>query len=164
QAASCFSDAFREFPFHISTAYTAPQNFGPANLLHAVPTGYKATMIGFPYDSLDTWRSIYPADVFEQQFEKVSEGWRKGLELLADFEEQSEAQKAAYLEFRQVAEAAYCHFRSTYLQVVFVRRRNELLETKDDKLRDLIRQSLLAILGEEIKIAQKLYRIAGQDS
>ena len=43
-----FSEAFRQFPFHIGVVYTAPQNYGPMNLLHASPTNYKATMIGFP--------------------------------------------------------------------------------------------------------------------
>ena len=38
-------------------------------------------MMGFPYDDLDRWRAIYPEDVFEEQFRKLSVGWAKGLDL-----------------------------------------------------------------------------------
>jgi hypothetical protein len=74
-----FSNAFKEFPFNVGVLYTAPQNYGPMNLLHEKPTGYKATMVGFPYDDIDTWRAIYPANIFEEQFFKVSEKWEEGL-------------------------------------------------------------------------------------
>ncbi|MCX6905927.1 MAG: hypothetical protein NTW03_21100 [Verrucomicrobia bacterium] len=48
-----FSAAFSEFPFHISVLYSGPQQMGPANLLWGAPTGYRATMVGFPSDDLE---------------------------------------------------------------------------------------------------------------
>ncbi len=63
EAQKIFSKAFAEFPFSIGTAYCAPQNFAPMAPFFMEKTGYKATMIGFPYDDLEGWRSIYPADV-----------------------------------------------------------------------------------------------------
>ena len=79
-----FSDAFREYPYDGGVVYTCPTQFGPSNLLYATPTGYAATMIGFPYDDLDRWRGPYPADVFALQFEKVAKGWEAGVaELIA---------------------------------------------------------------------------------
>jgi hypothetical protein len=66
------SEAFRQFPFHITTLYAGPQNSGPANLLYLSPTGYRATMVGFPYDDLNTWRSIYTAERFEKQFQLLA--------------------------------------------------------------------------------------------
>ena len=55
------SAAFREFPFHIGVVYEAPLQMGPANPLWPAPTGYKACMVGIPYDDLKAWRAIYPA-------------------------------------------------------------------------------------------------------
>ncbi len=71
-----FSAAFREFPFHIGRL-PAPMQFGPANLLWEAPTGYRATMVGFPYDDLDGWRAVYPADVFAAQLERLRMALRR---------------------------------------------------------------------------------------
>lgn len=159
KAWNTFSSAFKEFPFNIGVLYTAPQNYGPMNLLHEKPTGYKATMIGFPYDDIDTWRAIYPEDIFEEQFRKLSEKWKTGLNYVDKAKEVVEAQinkesrenrgngddiedkegkrdrvsinkmiLESINELDNVSQAAYCHFRSTYLQVRFVRLRNTLLK------------------------------------
>ena len=77
-------------------------------------------MIGYPYDDLDSWRSIYPEDVFENQFLLLSDGWERGNRLLGELPVKS----SALDELIDCAEAAYCHFRSTYLQIRFVRVRD----------------------------------------
>jgi hypothetical protein len=64
----------------MSVAYNAPQNIGPANLLHDKPTGFAATMVGIPYDDLKGWRSVYPEEIFEEQFKQVANGWKRGIE------------------------------------------------------------------------------------
>jgi len=74
-----FSAAFREFPYHIGSVYTAPWQMGPANLLWAQPTGYSATMVGLPYDDTRSWRSIYPLDIWCAQLEKVASGFQASL-------------------------------------------------------------------------------------
>lgn len=152
-----FSQAFREFPFDIEVAYKAPQNFGPKNLLYATPSGYTATMLGDPYDDLNHWRSIYPEDVLEQQFEKLSKGWKHGLAILRkDVPRGDAGHRAAFDELERVATAAYCHFRSTYLQIAFVRNR-----AKTDAAS---RERILAILDEELQLAVTLHQIARRDS
>ena len=165
EAVRLFSAAFREFPFHVGTVYTAPQNFGPANLLYLAPTGYRATMIGFPYDDLNTWRSIYPADVFERQFELLTDGWKAGLELLARLaaDEGTEAGRAL-ARFRRIAEAAYCHFRSACMQIKFVRRREKWLSSQTGAERLALEREMLEILDEEIRLAQSLHRLMNHDS
>ncbi len=120
RAGEYFSNAFDNFPFDLQVAYLAPQNYGPACLLFEKPTGCKATMIGYPYDDLDSWRSIYPEDVFENQFLLLSDGWERGNRLLGELPVKS----SALDELIDCAEAAYCHFRSTYLQIRFVRVRD----------------------------------------
>ena len=67
------SDAFRQYPFHVSVVYTSPVQVGPANALYATKTDYRATMWGIPY-AIDRWRGPYPAEVFAAQFEKMAAG------------------------------------------------------------------------------------------
>jgi len=111
-----FASAFREFPFHVSTLYKGPQNAGPSNLLFPEPSGYTATMTGFAYDDLEAWRSIYPVDIFEDQFRKLCEGWEKGLALLPDNDKS---------EVAVMARATYCLFKSSLNQIRFIRARDE---------------------------------------
>lgn len=115
EAEKLFAEAFREFPFHMSTLYKGPQNAGPSTLLYPEPSGYKATMTCFSYDDLEQWRSIYPVDVFEDQFRKLCLGWEKGLALLGDNES----------EVAVMARAAYCLFKSSLDQIRFIRARDE---------------------------------------
>lgn len=149
-----FSEAFRNFPFCVGTAYTAPTNFGPMNLLHLDPTGYRATMVGFPYDDLAAWRSIYPEDVFENQFAKLIAQWKKGLEVLekaaADV---TDAEKESFEELCRMAGASFCHFSSCYNQVRFVRARNA-----GEK------ETMLLCAREELENTLRLYDIARRDS
>ncbi|MBU0477162.1 hypothetical protein KKC91_01140 [bacterium] len=152
-----FSDAFKEFPFDIKVLYFAPQNFGPMSLFYAKPTGYQSTMIGYPYDNLEKWRADYPADIFENQFKKISNKWEKGLEILDLAKTKVDKDKLNnFTELEHVAISAYCHFRSTYLQIRFVR----LRDCKNDKEN----LKLIEIIDEEIKIAKTLYNIVRLDS
>jgi hypothetical protein len=81
-AFDAFSDAFDSYPFSLGTIYTAPFQYGPANLLFTKKTGYRATMVGFPYDDVDSWRSNFPGDTFRACLEEMADKWEKGLELL----------------------------------------------------------------------------------
>lgn len=111
-----FSEAFKNFPFHIDVLYFGPQNAGPSNLLFEEPTSLRSTMTCFPYDDLDGWRGIYPVDVFEDQLKRLCEGWEKGLSMI----KQSDESEGAVM-----AMAAYCLFRSSLDQTRFIRSRNE---------------------------------------
>src|SRR5438105_11342683 len=75
QAWNEFSRAFSEFPYNGGVVYSAPLQVGPANLLWGEATGYAASMVGFPYDDVDRWRAIYPADIFIAQLEKIAVGF-----------------------------------------------------------------------------------------
>ena len=111
-----FAEAFREFPFHMQTLYKGPQNAGPSTLLFTEPSGYSATMTGFAYDDLEAWRSIYPVDVFENQFYKLCLGWEKGLAMLPEGDES---------EVSVMAHATYCIFKSSLNHIRFIRARDE---------------------------------------
>ena len=141
-----FCEAFAEFPFHVGTLYTGPQNGGASNLLFEKPTGLTATMTCWPYDDLERWRSVYPLDLFEAQFEKLSRGWNEGLALLEGLPD---------CEFRDVA--AYCStlFESSLNQIRFIRARDAYLAAPDAALRE----KLLSLLASERGLAVRAYRI-----
>ena len=133
KAATLFSKAFREFPFDIECLYKGPQNGGPANLLYARPSGFQATMTCYAYDDIDSWRSIYPTDVYISQLKKLSDGWRIGLEEITDMPD---------CAFKQAAQGGYALFRSSYLQAEFADKR----DTSD-------REYLVNLISEEKKMA-----------
>ena len=98
---------------------------GPANPLWGEPTGYRATMVGFPYDDLDGWRAVYPPEVFIGQFEKVATGFEQAhANLTAAFQARrsklTAEQRTAALQELNVGEAAAIHFRSVANQARFV--------------------------------------------
>ncbi len=135
------SAAFREFPFHVETVYRAPLQMGPANPLWETPTGWKSTMIGFPYDDLDGWRAVYPPEVFAAQLMKVAEGFERAAGALPVPPE------------RRIIEACALHFRSVANQARFVTARKA--RAFDD---------LEKILKDELETARRLHAIRSLDS
>ena len=163
-----FSAAFREFPYHIGVVYCSPQQLGPANLLWAEPTGYSATMVGFPYDHLDGWRAVYPPEVFIGQFDKVAEGFERTLAELKAATERVEsatpAQRRALVEECGVAEAAAIHCRSSANQARFVSARQALAIAKTGEDTARHRTAMNKVLRDEIALARRLHAIQSRDS
>jgi hypothetical protein len=139
-----FSRAFSEFPFYISTLYRGVQNAGPSNLLFERKTGYKATMTCFAYDDVEAWRSIYPIEVFEDQFDKLCREWQKGLDMLP---EGDNSEKSI------MAHAAYCLFKSSLNQIRFIRARD------NERWADAV-----AEIEEELKISEKMLRLMNENA
>ncbi len=168
QAWTMMSDAFREYPFHISVVYTCPIQWGPANLLYATRTGYSATMWGLPYDHLDGWRGPYPAAVFADQFDKVAQGWKPGIETLQQAAQHAPpAMRAAATADVRYAKAAAIHFQSVANQARFTNAR-DTLANQDAELSDSQRGSLRAQMRDaaqaEIALAKDLYALVKEDS
>jgi hypothetical protein len=163
-----FSAAFREFPFHIGTVYHAPQQFGPANLLWGEPTGYRATMVGFCYDDLDTWRGSYPPEVFSAQMLKVADGFDRAAALLRRAREESpgesQTHRRALEEEIRIGEAASIHFRSVAMQARFVQLRRELESASSEDARRAIAAALESVLNTEIALARRLLLLQQEDS
>jgi len=168
KAWTAFSTAFREFPFHIGVLYTAPTQYGPSNLLYAAPTGYAATMIGFPYDDVDRWRGPYPADVLADQFARVAFGWKDGLAHMRKAVREAPAATVADARAElRLSEAAQLHFRSVANQTRFTVARNSLL-AKDKSLspdqRKALIQDMRQMALDEITVARRLFTLVQQDS
>jgi len=163
-----FSTAFAEYPFHIHVAYFGPQQFGPANLPHARPSGYRATMLGFPYDDLTRWRKMYPAATFAAQFEKMAVGFRKALHDLraaaAVVEGIADEHRTALDRECGVAEAAEIHFQSTANQARFVAARDAARAAGDDAWAGESGREARQLLEAEIALAKRLFALQRADS
>jgi hypothetical protein len=125
-------------------------------------------MVGLPYDDVDGWRGPYPADIFANQFEKVSQGWNEGIALLqqAVAKVPAEQKEAAEMQLR-FAQAAQLHFASVANQVRFTVMRNQLLDQSQSISKNEYQQlneNIHQILQDEIDICQKLFTLSRQDS
>ncbi len=162
-----FSKAFREFPYHGDTLYTAPQQMGPANPLWPAPTGYRATMVGLPYDALDQWRGNYPPEVFAGQFEKMADGFDAALATLRAETagiECTETQRRLLSEELNVAEACALHFRSVMNQCAFILARDAPARGEQSEATPERIAKLKGILESEIEVAKKLYALQRRDA
>ena len=163
-----FSAAFREFPYNIGVAYSGPQQLGPANPLWAEPTGYHASMVGFPYDDLDAWRAIYPPEVFIGQLEKVDDGFDQALQQLktaaALTKSLSKLEHQAFVEELSVAEAAAIHFRSAANQARFVGARRALAAAKNSVEATPQIATLEQVLKQELALARRLHALQSRDA
>lgn len=153
------SAAFREYPYHIAIAYHSPVQLGPANPVWSHPTGYRGTMVGYPYDDLDLWRGPYPPDVFIRQWEKVADGFEQAVsEARSAIVPQagSAEQRAAFDQEMELAEACAINFRSVANQARYV------LTRSGGKAPD--RAVAENALRSEIDLAKRLYMLQIDDS
>ena len=150
-----FSDSFELFPFHrLDGLYTHPGNYGPMSLLHRRNTFRRATMIGFPYDDIFSWRSSghYPESVYREAYSDMCRIWKEGLDLLDEAEKIiSPEYKDNLAELKNISVVCYCHFKTTLNQVDFIIRRRENLPCRD-------------IYLDEIALALAERRAMAQDS
>lgn len=142
------STAFAGFPFAKSVAYTAPVNVGPANPLWSVTTGYRATMVGFPYDDVERWRGPYPADVLARELRAVSAGLAEASRILS---RAGDSERIA--SERRLLDAVEIHLASAANQVLYVTARDR----GDDK-------QMRRLLSAEEDLARRLIRIQWVDS
>jgi hypothetical protein len=123
-------------------------------------------MVGFPYDDVEGWRGIYPAEVLAVQFAKMAAGWKTGL---TDYKKilcktDTPAEQANAGGDIRVAEAAGLHFDSVANQIQFVLSRNALLS---DKLSVSEREAKISLIKEivsdEISNAKRLFTLTRED-
>lgn len=149
-----FSANFREYPYHIGTLYNGPQHVGPANPFYLRPTGYKATMVGIPYDDLTAWRAVYPEDVWIRQMRKVAEGFEVGCVIYAmAIARMNDAAKSEAQRELDIFQAQGLHFASCANQAAFVVARNA-----NDKV------AMRRIVTDEIAIVKQLLPLVEADS
>ncbi|OQA00091.1 MAG: hypothetical protein BWY71_00834 [Planctomycetes bacterium ADurb.Bin412] len=162
------SDAFRQYPFHISVVYCSPVQIGPANALYPTKTDYHATMWGIPYDDLDGWRGPYPPEVFAAQFEKIVEGWLPGIaELQVAVEKTPPDRRPEAQADLRFARAAAIHFQSVANQARYILARDALagsLSTLSPEQCHRLRVEIKRCLESEIVLARQLFTLTREDS
>jgi len=168
KAWTLMSEAFRQYPFHISVVYTSPVQYGPANPVYPLKTGYSATMWGLPYDDLNGWRGPYAPEVFAAQFEKMAAGWRPGVAELEKAVERTppDRRREAETDLR-FARAAGIHFQSVANQSRFVLARDALANpsgTLSPEERRRLRAEMQRHLESEIALARQLFTLVREDS
>jgi hypothetical protein len=146
-AFTAFSDAFDNFPFSLGVAYRAPLQCAPANLLYRENPNIKATMVCYPYNDLNSWRDIFPIEVFTLQLEKIISGWEAGMKKLWTIPHSSS--KIMQLIY-DCAEAFYLHIRSMYNQVKFLSIDNNDTEREQ-------------YIDDEYSVAMQLLEIIGRN-
>ncbi len=167
KAWKAFSTAFSEFPYDIGVVYHAPLQSGPSNLMWSQPTGYKATMVGIAYDDVNSWRSLYPVDIFVSQLHKVVDGFNAALSQLkketANLKLTAPIRKALHEEMG-VAETVAIHYSSVANQAQFVTLRDQLSAEKDKTKATRLVPQLETILRKEIVLAKRMAQLQGNDS
>jgi hypothetical protein len=168
QAWALTSEAFRQYPFHISVVYTAPVQWGAANPLYPTKTGYKATMWGIPYDDLDGWRGPYPPEVFATQLGQVAEGFGPGIAELQLAVEKTPADRRHEVQADlRYARATAITFQSACNQARFVLARDALAKpsnTLSPEERQRLRAEIKRCLESEIGLARQLFTLVREDS
>ena len=165
KAWTAFSDAFREYPFHMKVVYFAPLHLGAANPFYAKPTGYKATMVGLPYDDLGLWRGCYPEDVFISQMSKVRDGFAAGCELWGEVVSkcQGRCREQAVRELGTYR-AAQLTFGSVVNQSRFVQARNARSQANGAEAKRRHLETMRECLESEIAAVRALLPLVRQDS
>ncbi|MBL7646609.1 MAG: hypothetical protein JNK74_10510 [Candidatus Hydrogenedentes bacterium] len=159
------STAYSEYPYHIGTMYSGPQQVGPSNLLWGTPTGYGATMVCFPYDNLDAWRVQFPRDIFIKQFTIMAEGFNGAADALAaeDASGLDATQKANLAQELRITRACALHFQSVADQAAFIVARDALAKAEGDA-KAPIKAELERLLKAEIETAKKMHALQSVDS
>jgi hypothetical protein len=153
-----FCEGFEHFPFHSCYCiYFGPQNFGPANLLWLEDTKFEATMLGFPFDDLETWRGpLYTEKVFMRAFQRLTADWKTAFEILQQAGSAvPDRLRGNYTEMLRYVNVCYLHFQSSLNQIRFIIDRREIQHNLAD---------ILMILNNEIKMAVELCRCQCDDS
>jgi hypothetical protein len=156
------SAALSQFPYDGSVVYRAPIQVGPANPLWRAPTGYKASMVGIPYDDLAGWRGPYSEAIFADQFTKVADGFDAALEdLMSAILGDTSPELRRELN---VIEATAIHYRSIAQEARFVMARQRLdAADNPDAIREAV-NALEDLIRRERLLAIRLHRIQTRDS
>ena len=159
------SEGFKEYPYNSATAYFGPHHMGPANPLLKVPAGYHATMVGLPYDDLKKWRSVYPAEVWIAQMEKVAQGFGRGAEILVQaLQEVDEAHRAKLENLYRRAEIVRIHTQSAAEQGRFITARNDYYFARNNAERKACIEAMRKACNTQQELITKALEIVVRES
>lgn len=160
-----FSDGFHEFPYHIETVYNGPHNMGPANPFYLTPSNMKSTMVGIPYDDLKSWNTVFPNDIFANQYNKVSEGFSRGCRTLEEGIKSLDINDREKLDLELIrARAVQIHFASAANQTRFIVARDQFIKSSDCVEKKNLLESMKMITLKEISLVKTMIPLIKKDS
>lgn len=152
-----YSEAFRSYPMQWQTVYYSPVQLGPANLLYAEKTGWRATMVNTAYDDFERWTAGFSAcrGKWVELMQAVADGFNEGDALWRKaVAEMSGPARETALRERDIFRAATLHFRSAADQARFIlaRDRGDAAEMRLIAARELatVREMLPIVCRESI--------------
>lgn len=110
------SSAFDKYPFHLQVAYVGPQHMGPANPLYLNDTGFRATMVCFPYNDLEHWKGKFSLPAYTKAWEEMSKQWSEGADFFAGL--QSDDRDIKFII--ECVNACDIHFKSVLNQIRYL--------------------------------------------
>ena len=159
------SEGFENYPYHMSSIYNGPHHVGPSNPFYMDVTQYVATMVGIPYDNYDSWRSVYPLDVWTALYDKCAEGFEQGVNLLR------QAHKVAKGDIRDKvltqlyrAEAVRIHLKSSAVQARFFEARNKFRKSESAEEREQYKKIMREQCLKEQELIRQMLPILSADS
>lgn len=159
------SEAYENYPYHITTLYQGPQHIGPSNLFYTRPTGYLATMVGIPYDDYRAWCSVYPLQVWIAQMEKCAAGFAEGVELLQQAHKMAQGRvKRKVAEQLSRARAVMIHLKSGAVQAEYFSARDMLLKSEDEAVRASCRIQMREACEKEKLLIEQMLEVVVADS
>ncbi len=163
------TQAFKEYPFHITAVYQSPVHVGASNPLWTKPTGYSATMTGYPYDDVKHWCGVFPPETFAEQMKKMSEGFFNALSSLKDTSSNTTFENPLFKKNIEqecrVIEVCAIHYESVANQIRFILLRDELLKNSvtEERKKEII-EDLKNIVNREKELAIREYNLQLEDS
>ncbi|MBO5223694.1 MAG: hypothetical protein J6C23_04190 [Clostridia bacterium] len=148
QAVKLFSEGYKSYPYDIRTLYMGNQECGPSNLMYPHKTGYTATMVGFPFDDVNTWVGTHTVESYTSKLSVLLKKWEQGLAMLENVSGNDNV-----TELIRFAKVVYINLKSTLVQIDFNLKR----ENGNN-------QELLALINEELSLTKQLYELSAQDA
>ena len=148
KAVSLFSEGYKSYPYDIRTLYMSNQECGASNLMYPQKTGYKATMVGFPFDDVQSWVGTHTIESYTSKLSALLRKWEQGLTLLENVSGNDNV-----TELIRYAKVVYVNLKSTLIQIDY-----NLKRENGNK------QEILTLLDEELALTKQLYELSSQDA
>lgn len=150
KAVKLFSKAYANFPFSINCLYFGGQNLGCGNFYDLEPDNRESTMVCYTFDDYEFWTDPYGIDVYISQLTKLTNEWKRGLNILAGL-----SGNANFEEFSRCAEGVYIQMLSALNTAKFSKYKREVANNKE---------SIIEVLNCELDNAKNMYNLMAKDA
>lgn len=108
-------DAFKEFPYCVSSLYYAPKNVGYGNMWSIENDGRGGAMVGLTFDRYESWIYPYTIDQYLNAYTALISGWKDGLDDLKNIPNGN----LIIDKIKLYATVAFLHFKADYHQTIY---------------------------------------------